>query len=179
MAAHRLDMPFRRLGLHETDLEMIDQGQKPKVPMAPTLSGITAERVFKHCLTILDLRVDREVGLDSQMHAVLPEDLRTKSAEGSDVGSVFRSRHEGGDAGRHFVRRLVGERQGKDTETPTRGRIQQAGDPAREHPGLAGTGSCEHEQSAIVPIDRSALDVGQFDGRRSQLTVRHVSPAVR
>ena len=107
-------MSFRLVSFHKPSLQVIDQRQESKVGLAPTL--LAAERVFQNCLSILGPRIDREVRLDSQVHAVLAEDLCAKCVEGSDVGASFEIGNEGSHACRHFVRSLVGERQGENVE---------------------------------------------------------------
>ena len=58
------------------------------------------------------------------MHAVLPEDLRTKPMERVNVYAPLNSRNERGHAVRHFRRRLGGERQCKNAKTLVTRRVQ-------------------------------------------------------
>ena len=150
--------------------------KESEVFAAPVIAAAASQRFFQHRLPVLGPGIDREVRLDAQVHAVLPEDLRAKAVEGINVCSTFETGYEGGHASRHLVRRLVGERQGEDAKSLITGRIQQTGNSACEDSCLSGARSGEHEQRALVPIDGSPLNVGQLGQRRLQWIVHYVSP---
>lgn len=166
-------MWFRLLRLHQPLLEVIDPRQQHPGCVARMPRTAPAQCVSEYRLPIRGMRIDREVRLDAQVHAVLTQHLGAKAMKGIDRGASFEPRHQVGDAARHHVRRRVGKRQGEDAKALIAGRIEQAGGAARKHARLAGARAGEHEQRAAVPFHGLALDVGQLGERRSQGRAHH------
>ena len=61
-----------------------------------------------------------------------------------------------GNAGSHFVGRLVGKRQGQDL-VPAHSLFQQVGNSVCDHPGLAASGAGQNQQGSLDVLHGEAL----------------------
>ncbi len=156
-------------------LDGVDPGQETAI-LAVDAPAIAREGILQHSFSVGCPGVDREIGLDAEMHAMLAQHLCAEPVEGVDVGAFLEPGRKGGQPARHLVGGLVRERQREDAEALVRRSIEQARDPASQYAGLAGAGTGQHEQRAVVPLDRLALDVRQLVQRGLELGSHQVRP---
>ena len=89
---------------------------------------------------------DREAGLVAQSHMLLADDVQAQVVEGAHgEAAAFAAFEQGADPLFHFPCRLVGEGHGDDVLGADAAVLDQVRDLARDHAGLAGACTGEHQ----------------------------------
>ncbi len=91
------------------------------------------------------LVVDREARPVTEQRRFPPQDARARGVEGRDPHTVPDRTEELRDPLAHLARGLVGERDREDLERRRAELGDEIGETVREHPGLSGAGTCNHQ----------------------------------
>ncbi len=92
---------------------------------------------------------DREAGLVAEARMFLADDVQTQVVEGRYRQALaLAAPQQATDAFLHLPRGLVGEGHRDDVLRPDAALLDQVGDLAGDHAGLAGTGAGEHQHGA-------------------------------
>jgi hypothetical protein len=120
------------------------------------IQTVTLERVF-HDPESVAFVVDHETAGVAQVGDVAPQDSRAGRVEGRDPEISCGRAEELLHAFAHLARSLVGEGHGQDAVAGNAAHADQVGDAVGEHPGLATSGSRQHEQRPLARLDGLAL----------------------
>ena len=138
-------------------------------------------RVFGQRLDQTDLVVgveNGEVRAESRRLRVAPQHACRKRVKGADPEAVHGIADQPGDPVAHLARRLVGKGHGEDLAWPGLPRHRDMSEPRRQYPGLARTGSGQHEERPLRGLDSLALlvvegvEIGRARGGSDQVS-RH------
>jgi hypothetical protein len=92
---------------------------------------------------------NREAGLVAQLAVLLADDVQAQVVKGGDrQAAALAGAQQGADALLHLAGGLVGEGHGDDVLGADAAILDQMGDLAGDHAGLAGTGAGEHQERA-------------------------------
>ncbi len=92
---------------------------------------------------------DREAGLVAELRVLLADDVQAQVVEGRDrQPASFTTAQQAADALLHLAGGLVGEGYGDDVLRADAALLDQVGDLAGDHAGLAGAGAGEHQHGA-------------------------------
>ncbi len=158
-----------RRGRHVArDARVLPQADGP-LPLARELVVGGAAGVLEHAHHVVRVE-DGELRLQAQLGAVLAQHAHAQRVERADRQVL---RGLGADellgALAHFLRRLVGERDGRDV-LRRQAVLQQPHDLVRDHARLARTRAGQHQARAVEVVHRLHLGVvqpGRGGGRRS------------
>ena len=147
---------FQVLGHHQAVFRL---GDGKRDGLRVVLLGIQVQLLHEalHQALHVVLVVDGELPRAAHVFGVGPQDAPAHAVEGGHPHAAGVRPHQGIEALPHLVGRLVGEGDGKDLPGVHAQILHQVGDTVGEHPGLAGTGTGQHQQGAFGAEYRFAL----------------------
>ncbi len=138
-------------------LPAVDQsGQHPRRP-ALVVDIFRLQQLFEQPDLVVDIE-HGEVGFQLHQFGMEAQDAAADGMEGAEPWHAFdRLAQHLAKPQLHLARGLVGEGDGEDFAGPRAARAEDMGDPAGQHPGLAGAGAGQHQNRAIQRFHRFAL----------------------
>jgi hypothetical protein len=138
-------------------LPAVDMGGKLAGGPALFVDAFGLDELFQQADLVVGVE-DGEVGLQAHQLGVAAQDFYADGVEGAKPGHALdHAADEPADALLHFARGLVGEGDGEDFARPRLALGEDVGKPGGEHAGLAGAGTCQHQQRAVERFNGGAL----------------------
>ncbi len=138
-------------------LPAVDQpGQHPRRP-ALVVDIFRLQQLLQEPDLVVDIE-HGEIGLQLHQFGMEAQDAAADGVKGAEPRHAFdRLAQHLAEPQLHLARRLVGEGDREDLARPRPARAQDMGDPAGQHPGLAGAGPGQHQNRPVQRFHRLAL----------------------